>query len=63
MWRDAHPDLALALLSADEADALAAVAQRGPNDENVEINYPFDKPFNIVSSHGFTIGIRVRLLL
>lgn len=60
MWRDAHPDLALALLSDDEVDALAAVAQKA-DDKDVEINYPFDKSFDIVSSHGFTIGPRVRL--
>jgi len=59
MWRDAHPDLALALLSDDEVDALAAVAQKP--DERVEIKFPFDQSFDIATFHGFTLGIRVRL--
>ena len=58
MWRDAHPDLALALLSDDEVNALATVAQKST--DPMELSIPFDKTFPIATYMGYTLSIRVR---
>ena len=60
LWRDAHPDLALALLSDEEADALATIARKATmaTDQSVPINMSLD----MVTYEGSTLGTRVSLI-
>jgi len=58
IWLEANPALALALLSDEEVEGLAEVAQK--NAEIAGFRYPIDRSFDIATYLGFTVGIRVR---
>ena len=58
IWLEANPALALALLSDEEVEGLAEVAQK--NAEIAGFRYPIDRSFDITTYLGHTVGIRVR---
>jgi len=60
LWSDANPGLALALLSVEEVDGLAAIA-RTPLAAASSSAMTIDKSFDICSFAGCGFGVRVRL--
>jgi len=61
MWFDANPDQALALLSDDEADALASLATKpAVGAASAGLTVPVDASFDIISYLGCCLGFRVR---